>query len=93
MQRNNSSNSSLLALQSCRTYLSRQQSNHRQFFHDVAFAGLLGIVTRKVYCWKPDNLTDETVRFPSAGMRVRLFRSSPLDAGIPKSLPLIGKLK
>lgn len=66
--------------------------NHRQFFHSVAFAGMLGIVTHKVYCWQPDNPTDETVRFLLLVCASAYFIHLLLDAGTPKSLPLIGKL-
>ncbi len=66
--------------------------NHRQFFHSVAFAGMLGIVTHKVYCWQPDNPPDETVRFLLLVCASAYFIHLLLDAGTPKSLPLIGKL-
>lgn len=66
--------------------------NHRQFFHGVAFAGMLGVATHKMYCWKPDNPTDETVRFLLLVCASAYFIHLMLDAGTPKSLPLIGRL-
>lgn len=65
--------------------------NHRQFFHSWAFAGILGLTAHKIYKWEPDNSFDASVRFVllvgSAAYLLHLF----LDAGTPKSLPLIGK--
>jgi membrane-bound metal-dependent hydrolase YbcI (DUF457 family) len=65
--------------------------NHRQFFHSLAFAGLLVLATRKVYNWKTDNSFDEAVRFVllvgSGAYLVHLL----LDSGTAKSLPVIGK--
>ena len=66
--------------------------NHRQFFHSVTFAGMLGVATHKVYCWKPDNPADETVRFFLLVCASAYFIHLLLDAGTPKSLPLIGRL-
>lgn len=66
--------------------------NHRQFFHSVTFAGMLGLVAHKVYHWRPDNPKDETVRFISLVCMSAYFIHLLLDAGTPKSLPLIGKL-
>lgn len=64
--------------------------NHRQFFHSVAFASLLGIAGYKVYKWNPDNPFDEAVRFvlmvAIGAYGIHLL----LDASTPKSLPLIG---
>ncbi|GAB2893511.1 hypothetical protein GCM10027046_23110 [Uliginosibacterium flavum] len=64
--------------------------NHRQFFHSVAFAGLLGLVAHKIYRWEPKNKDDETVRFVllvgAAAYAIHLL----LDASTPKCLPLFG---
>ncbi len=65
--------------------------NHRQFFHGVAFAAMLGVAAHKVYCWKTDNPTDETVRFLLLVCASAYFIHLLLDAGTPKSLPLIGR--
>ncbi len=66
--------------------------NHRQFFHSLAFAGVLGVAAHKLYTWEPDNPFDEATRFillvGVAGYLIHLL----LDAGTPKSLPLVGKL-
>lgn len=64
--------------------------NHRQFFHSVVFASLLGMAGYKVYKWNPDNPFDEVVRFvlmvAIGAYGIHLL----LDANTPKSLPLIG---
>lgn len=64
--------------------------NHRQFFHSIAFAGLLGLAGYKAYKWKPDSPLEEAIRFALmvgiGAYGVHLL----LDASTPKSLPLIG---
>lgn len=66
--------------------------NHRQFFHSVAFAGILGWGACKVYEWDPELPVDKAIRFVlligAAGYLIHLA----LDACSPKSLPLIGKI-
>ena len=66
--------------------------NHRQFFHSVAFAGILGWGTYKVFEWEPEHPVDKAIRFllliGAAGYLIHLA----LDACSPKSLPLIGKI-
>lgn len=65
--------------------------NHRQFFHSLAFAGVLGMAAHKLYTWEPDNSFDEATRFVLlVGVGAYLIHLL-LDAGTPKSLPLIGK--
>jgi len=66
--------------------------NHRQFFHSIAFASLLGIATHKVYRWEPEDTVDKAVRFTLLVGASAYFIHLLLDAGTPKSLPLIGKL-
>lgn len=66
--------------------------NHRQFFHSFVCAGALGVAAHKVYKWETDNRFDETVRFVLlVGIGAYLVHLL-LDAGTPKSLPLIGTL-
>jgi membrane-bound metal-dependent hydrolase YbcI (DUF457 family) len=66
--------------------------HHRQFFHSLAFAGLLGLGTWKVYNWEPNHPLDKALRFAllvgAASYMVHLV----LDAGTAKSLPLVGQL-
>lgn len=66
--------------------------NHRQFFHSLAFTGMLGMAAHKAYCWETDNQFDEAVRFVVlVGVGAYLVHLL-LDAGTPKALPMIGKL-
>lgn len=66
--------------------------NHRQFFHSLAFAGMLGMAGHKAYRWETDNQFDEAVRFVVlVGIGAYLVHVL-LDAGTPKALPMIGKL-
>lgn len=66
--------------------------NHRQFFHSVAFASLIGIAAYKTYRWAPDNQLDRAIRFVLlAGLGAYAVHLA-LDATTPKSLPLFGKL-
>lgn len=66
--------------------------NHRQFFHSVAFAGILGWGAYKVYEWEAEHPVDKAIRLVllvgAAGYLIHLA----LDACSPKSLPLIGKI-
>lgn len=65
---------------------------HRQFFHSLAFAGLLGTAGYKAYKWEPSTPSDEAIRFllmvGIGAYFVHLF----LDATTPKSLPILGRL-
>ena len=66
--------------------------NHRQFFHSLAFAGLLSVAGYRAYKWKTDNPLDEAIRFALmvgiGAYGVHLL----LDASTTKSLPIIGAL-
>lgn len=66
--------------------------NHRQFFHSVAFASILGVGLYKLHQWEPQEAADKF--WKTLGM---LAISSYLihlamDATTAKCLPLIGKL-
>lgn len=65
---------------------------HRQFFHSWAFAGILGLAAHKIYKWEPENGFDESVRFVLLVGAGAYLLHLLLDAGTPKSLPLIGKM-
>lgn len=66
--------------------------NHRQFFHSVAFAGLLAAATHKVYRWQPETPGEEVTRFVMLVGAAAYFIHLVLDAATPKSLPILGKL-
>jgi inner membrane protein len=66
--------------------------NHRQFFHSVVFASLLGAGLYRLHKWQPEEAADKF--WKALGM---LAISSylihlALDATTAKSLPLLGKL-
>ena len=65
--------------------------NHRQFFHSLAFAALIGAGWKSVYDWKP--ATDDGRlwrRVIMIGAGAYLCHLA-LDATTVKSLPLLGK--
>jgi len=65
---------------------------HRQFFHSLAFAGLVGTAGYKAYKWEPSTPSDEALRFLLlVGVGAYLVHLC-LDASTPKSLPLLGRL-
>lgn len=65
--------------------------NHRQFFHSLVFAGLLGTATYKMYQWEPETPIGEALRFVTLVGAAAYFIHLLVDAGSPKSLPLLGK--
>jgi membrane-bound metal-dependent hydrolase YbcI (DUF457 family) len=66
--------------------------HHRQFFHSLAFVGMVGYGTKKVYDWNPEDNLEKAIRLlllcASAGYLSHLV----LDAATPRSLPLVGRL-
>lgn len=66
--------------------------NHRQFFHSLSFAGMLGLATYKLYRWEPESELGEIARFVTLVGAAAYFIHLLVDAGSPKSLPLVGKL-
>jgi inner membrane protein len=66
--------------------------NHRQFFHRLAFAGVLWVVAHKVYKWETDSPFDDAIRFVLLVAAGAYLVHLLLDAGTPKSLPILGAL-
>ena len=65
---------------------------HRQFFHSVTFAAMLGMGMKKLYDWKPEEDAHKAIRhILLVGGGAYLIHLA-LDACTPKSLPLIGRL-
>ena len=66
--------------------------NHRQFFHSIAFASLLGVGLHKLHKWEPEDPANQFWR--KAGMLAisAYLVHLALDFTTAKSLPLIGKL-
>lgn len=65
--------------------------NHRQFFHSVAFAGLLCLAFRELGKWQPESAGDDFLKalgqVAIPAYLIHLF----LDSLTAKSLPLIGR--
>ncbi|MFT7773251.1 metal-dependent hydrolase [Roseateles sp.] len=65
--------------------------NHRQFFHSLAFAALLGVALHELNKWQPESAGGEL--FKALGQAaipaylIHLF----LDSLTAKSLPLVGR--
>ncbi len=66
--------------------------HHRQFFHSLAFAGLLGWGASKVYEWQPEHPVDKAIRFVLLVGAASYMVHLALDACTSKSLPLLGKI-
>jgi membrane-bound metal-dependent hydrolase YbcI (DUF457 family) len=65
--------------------------HHRQFFHSLAFAGLLIVAGKALYDWQPE--TDEGRFWRKAGLigLGAYMCHLALDATTPRSLPLLGR--
>ena len=66
--------------------------NHRQFFHSYLFAAALAWGAYKVYKWEAETPVDKVARFVLLVGAGAYLVHLALDAGTPKSLPLVGKL-
>lgn len=66
--------------------------HHRQFFHSVAFAALLGYLGYKLYRWKPDEQWQQVVRMLGLVAIGAYLVHLSMDAVTPKSLPLVGRI-
>lgn len=65
--------------------------NHRQFFHSVLFAAILGWGTYKIYQWKPETQLEEILRCVLLIGGTAYLLHLVADAFTKRSLPLIGK--
>ncbi|HZS67388.1 MAG TPA: metal-dependent hydrolase [Burkholderiales bacterium] len=66
--------------------------NHRQFFHSVVFAGLVGYGVHKAYKWQPTDGWEEFLRWLAIIGGTAYLVHLALDAFTAKSLPLVGKI-
>ena len=64
--------------------------NHRQFFHGLVFAAMLGYAGYKLYEWKPEEPWQKTTRMLGLIAISAYLIHLSMDALTPKSLPLIG---
>lgn len=64
--------------------------HHRQFFHGVMFAAVVGVALCRTYQWQPDTdagrITRHVLLFAGAAYLIHLA----MDSTTPRSLPLIG---
>ena len=64
---------------------------HRDFFHSIAFAAMLGLGFKKLYDWDPEEDWQKMIRYVSLiGAGASLVHLA-LDATRRRSLPLIGR--
>ena len=66
--------------------------NHRQFFHGLLFAAILGYLGYKLYKWKPEEPWQEVVRMAGLIAIGAYLIHLAMDASTPKSLPVMGRL-
>ncbi|HET6630750.1 MAG TPA: metal-dependent hydrolase [Woeseiaceae bacterium] len=66
--------------------------NHRQFFHSIAFAVMLGYGLRELYRWQPDEDWQRLLRGVGLIAGGAYLVHLAMDATTAKSLPFVGKL-
>jgi membrane-bound metal-dependent hydrolase YbcI (DUF457 family) len=66
--------------------------NHRQFFHGVIFAAVLGYAGYKIFQWQPQEDWQKALRFVGMIAIGAYLIHLVMDAMTPKSLPLVGKI-
>jgi len=65
--------------------------HHRQFFHGLAFAGLLGLGMYKLYKWETKTVQEELLKFCLLVVGGSYLIHLAMDACTSRSLPLLGK--
>jgi inner membrane protein len=66
--------------------------NHRQFFHSVVFAALVGVGLYKAYNWEPQSTSESILRTIVLIGGVSYLVHLAMDSATRKSLPLMGRL-
>lgn len=66
--------------------------NHRQFFHSLLFAAIIGYLGYKLYKWKPEEPWQEVVRMVGLVAIGAYLIHLAMDAVTPKSLPAVGRV-
>jgi len=66
--------------------------NHRQFFHSVVFAGVLGYALYRLHCWQPETPKQRVWRVVGLIAGGAYLVHLALDATTKRSLPLLGRL-
>lgn len=65
--------------------------NHRQFFHSVTFAGLIGVGIYRAYRWQPENDWEKLARAAILVTGAAYLAHLLVDATTAKSLPMVGR--
>jgi len=65
--------------------------NHRQFFHSIAFASLIGYGVYKAYQWQTQTTQERILRGAALIFGSAYLLHLMADFGTAKSLPLLGK--
>lgn len=63
--------------------------NHRQFFHSLAFLGLVGTGIYKLYRWETEDEMDKLVRFVLLVAGGAYITHLLMDSSTPKGLPVL----
>lgn len=66
--------------------------NHRQFFHSIAFVGLVVYGLKKTYDWRPEDGFEKVIRVLALCAGFGYLSHLVLDSTTPRGLPLVGKL-
>lgn len=66
--------------------------NHRQFFHSLLCAGLIGTGLYGLYKWKPETDGEEILRFLLLVAGGAFLTHLAMDAFTSKGLPLMGRI-
>jgi len=66
-------------------------SHHRQFFHSIVYAALVGKLTYDAYHWEPTTDGDKILRWLALIVGTAYSAHLLLDFGTPRGLPILGK--
>jgi membrane-bound metal-dependent hydrolase YbcI (DUF457 family) len=66
--------------------------DHRQFFHSLAFAAMVGYATQRAYRWQPTEDWQKLLKWLAVLAGVGYLTHLVCDAVTPRSLPLVGRL-
>lgn len=65
--------------------------HHRQFFHSVAFAGLVGYGLHRAYHWKPETDGQELLRIAALLVGSAYLIHFAADLFTARSIPVLGR--
>lgn len=67
--------------------------HHRQFFHGLIFAGVMGYGLCRLYQWEPESVELKVLRMIGLIAGGAYLVHLALDATTKRSLPLVGRLR